>query len=290
MRLVILILPIFLAAPCLAAEPLSHVRIGFAAVVLSSNQTYLPEWKKYFEERIELSVEFRFPNSCKKTVNLLREGLLDIAWIGGYCYVKNMNSGYLQLLTVPVYRGEPRHRSYIIVHRDSPLKGIGDLKGRVFAFSEPDSNTGYAYPLSLLPERDGKPGPYFRHSFFTFNHAGTVQAVADKVAEGGAVDSYTWEFLASVRPEITKQTKIIESSPKFGFSPVIYRKDAQEDTVERVKAAFETMHRERVGKIILAELKLDEFRSYPPSLFRNTRQMLNKLQLPSVWTEVVAID
>lgn len=290
MRLVILLLSLLLATPSLTSGSQSSIRIGLAAVVRSSNQTYLPYWTKYLEEKIERSVEFRFLDSCKKVINLLQKGLVDFAWVGGYCYVKNTNTGNLKLMTVPVYRGEPHHRSYIIVHRDSSLTDIGDLKGGVFAFSDPDSNTGYAYPLTLLPKRYGKPEPYFRHSFFTFNHASTVQAVADQVADGGAVDSYVWEYLASVRPEVTRKTRIIGSSPKFGFSPVIYRKGVQEDTVEIVKAAFETMHREPTGKHVLAELKLDEFRSYPPRLFHSTRQILNRLQIPSAWTEVVAID
>ena len=290
MRLVILILSIFLAAPSLASGPRSPVRIGFAAVVPSSNQEYLLDWKKYLGEKLERSIEFRFLGSCKKVINHLQKRLVDFAWIGGYCYVKYVNAGNLQLMTVPVYRGEPHHRSYIIVHRDSSLSDIDNLKGRVFAFSDPDSNTGYAYPLTLLPKRDGKPEPYFRHSFFTFNHASTVQAIADQVADGGAVDSYVWEYLASVQPELTKKTRIISSSPKFGFSPVIYRKGVHEDTAKRLKAAFETMHRESTGKHVLAELRLDEFRSYPPRLFHSTRQILNRLQIRSAWTEVVAID
>lgn len=289
-RLAILILSTFIAAPGSASDSRSPVRIGLAAVVSPGNQAFLPDWKKYLEEKIERSVELRFLDSCKETIDLLQEGLVDFAWIGGFCYVKNTNSGDLQLMTVPVYRGEPLHRSYIIVHRDSLVTDIDDLKGGVFAFSDPDSNVGYAYPLSLLPERAGKPQPYFRHSFFTFNHAGTVQAVADQVADGGAVDSYVWEYLASVRPEMTKSTRIIGSSPNFGFSPVIYRTSVKEDTVTMVKTAFETMHREPAGKHILAELKLDEFRSYPPGLFHSTRQILNRLRIRSAWTEVVVID
>ncbi|MBA1333584.1 ABC transporter substrate-binding protein, partial [Candidatus Endoriftia persephone str. Guaymas] len=41
-----------------------------------------------------------------------------------------------------------------------------------------------------------RPETFFRQTFFTFNHAETVQAVSEQVADGGAVDSYIWEYLA----------------------------------------------------------------------------------------------
>jgi phosphonate transport system substrate-binding protein len=205
----------------------------------------------------------------------MQAGHVDFAWIGGYCFVKTMNLGYLKLMTVPVYRGEPRHRSFIIVHRDSTLTQVSDMRGGVFAFSDPDSITGFAYPLTLLPRRERNPSTYYRQAFFTFSHAKTVQAVAEQVADGGAVDSYVWEYLASHRPYVTTKTKIIQSSPGFGFPPLVSRTGVEVETVARIKEVFETMHRNSAGKSLLAELKLDEFRQYPSSLFNNTRKMMN---------------
>jgi phosphonate transport system substrate-binding protein len=220
----------------------------------------------------------------------MQAGHVDFAWIGGYCFVKTMNLGYLELMTVPVYRGEPYHRSFIIVHRDSPLTRVSDMRGGVFAFSDPDSNTGFAYPLTLIPRRERKPEAYFRQAFFTFSHAKTVQAVAEQVADAGAVDSYVWEYLASHRPDITIKTRIIRSSPSFAFPPLVSRTGIEVGTVARIKEVFETMHKDPAGKSLLAELKLDEFRQYPSSLFNNTRKMTNLIEARDAWPAAVVID
>lgn len=283
-----LLLICMMAAP--AAEHRPPIRIGLASVVLSGDEVYLQRWSQYLERKIGRSVEFKFLNSCRKAKDLLQAGRVDFAWIGGYCFVTTMDRGYLKLMTVPVYRGEPRHRSLIIVHQDSPLMRISDLRGQVFAFSDPDSNTGFAYALTLIPKGEGKPEVYFRQAFFTFSHAKTVQAVAAHVADAGAVDSYVWEYLASVRPDITKQTKIILRSPGFGFPPLVSRIGAEAQTVKRMKEVFETMHTDPDGKSLLAELKLDRFRQYPPSLFNSTRWMVNSVQARRTWLRALPID
>ncbi|MDA9982298.1 PhnD/SsuA/transferrin family substrate-binding protein [Gammaproteobacteria bacterium] len=275
--------------PAPAAEHPSPIRIGLASVVLTGEQPVLQRWRRYLQQNIGRIVEFKFLNSCRKVADLLQAGYVDFAWIGGYCFVKTMSLGYLKLMTVPVYRGEPRHRSLIIVHRDSPFKRVSDMRGGVFAFSDPDSNTGFAYPLTLIPRRERKPETYFRQAFFTFSHAKTVRAVAEQVADGGAVDSYVWEYLASQRPGITRKTRIIRSSPSFGFPPIVSRTGAEVETVARIKEVFETMHMNTAGKSILAELKLDEFRQYPSSLFNNTRKMMNLVPTNEAWPATVVI-
>lgn len=282
MRRVSLLLLLVWVMPGMAADS-PPVRIGLAAVVLTGGQAYLQRWGRYLEQKTGRSIEFNFLNSCRKVTDSMQAGEVDFAWIGGYCFVKSKSLGYLKLMTVPVYRGEPHHRSLIIVHRDSPLTRVGDLRGEVFAFSDPDSNTGFAYPLTLIPRRERNPSTYYQQTFFTYSHAKTVQAVAEQVADGGAVDSYIWEYLASHRPDITMKTRIIRSSASFGFPPLVSRAGVEAETVARIKAVFEAMHKNPAGKSLLAELNLDEFRQYPSSLFNNTRKMMNLVGTRDAW-------
>lgn len=273
-----------------AAEQQPSVRIALASVALTADQGYLHRWAPYLEQKIGRRVEFKFVNSCRKVTDLLQARHVDFAWIGGYCFVKAMDLGYLRLMTVPVYRGKPHHRSFIIVNRESALTRISDLRGRIFAFSDPDSNTGFAYPLTLIPRRERRPQAYFRQTFFTFSHAKTVRAVAAQVADAGAVDSYVWEYLASLRPDITKKTRIIVRSQNFGFSPLVSRIGVEVEMIAKMKEVFETMHFDPVGKSLLAKLKLDEFRQYPPSLFNSTRKMVNSVRAGDTWPGAIVLD
>lgn len=277
MRLIYILL-LFWIAPVYAANTEPPIRFGLTAVVLTENLRFLDQWSEYLGHKMGRKVEFVLRKSYRDVMDLLDSGSIEFAWICGYPYVQKRKPESLKLLTVPVYRGEPRYHSYIIVHHNSPYKRFSDLKEKIFAFSDPDSNSGFLYPLALMAEKGEKPETFFRQTFFTFNHAETVQAVSEQVADGGAVDSYIWEYLAVFRPDITKKTRIIKTSPGFGFPPIVFRLGVNTNTVKLMKNTLENMDEDLTGKTLLAQLKLDGFSHYPDSLFNEIRTMANTIQ------------
>ncbi|MES9855633.1 MAG: phosphate/phosphite/phosphonate ABC transporter substrate-binding protein [Sedimenticola sp.] len=277
MRLIFLLFFLH-TTPIYAAAPEPPIRFGLTAVVLTENLRFLDQWSQYLEYKIGRKVEFVQRRSYREVMDLLESDGIEFAWICGYPYVQKREPESLQLLTVPVYRGAPQYHSYIIVHHKSPYQNFADLKGRVFAFSDPDSNSGFLYPLAYMSEKGKKPAHFFRQTFFTFNHAETIQAVAEQVADGGAVDSYIWEYLAIFRPDITEKTRIIQKSPSFGFPPIVSRIGVNTNTVRLMKATLENMDKDPLGKQLLAQLKLDGFGNYSDSLFNEIRAMVNSVQ------------
>jgi len=276
-RLICLSLLLWIS-PVYASNTEPPIRFGLTAVILTENLRFLDQWSQYLEQKIDRKVEFVLRRSYREVMDLLDSGGIEFAWICGFPYVQTRKPKSLQLLTVPIYRGAPRYHSYIIVHHNSPYKRFSDLKGKVFAFSDPDSNSGFLYPLALMTTKGDKPETYFRQSFFTFNHAETVQAVAEQVADGGAVDSYIWEYLAIFRPDITVKTRIVRKSPSFGFPPIVSRLGVNANTVKLMKDTLENMDEDLVGKTLLERLKLDGFGHYPDSLFNEIRAMANTIQ------------
>jgi len=256
----------------------SPIRFGLTAVVLTENLRFLDQWSKYLSHKMGRKVEFVLRKSYRDVMDLLDSGGIEFAWICGYPYIQSREPETLQLLTVPVYRGEPRYHSYIIVHHDSGYKRFNDLKGKIFAFSDPDSNSGFLYPLTLIRGKKEKSDTFFRQTFFTFNHAETVQAVSEQVADGGAVDSYIWESLAVSRPDLTEKTRIIDRSPSFGFPPIVFRLGTNANTVQLMKDTLENMDNDTEGQKLLAQLKLDGFGHFPDSLFNEIRAMANRVQ------------
>ena len=277
MRSICLLL-LFLVIPVYAADNERPIRFGLTAVVVTENLRFLDHWSQYLEGEMGRKVELVMRKSYREVMDLLDSGSIDFAWICGFPYIQKRQPESLQLLSVPIYRGSPRYQSYIIVPASSSSQHFSDLKDRIFAFSDPDSNSGFLYPLSLLVEREANPETYFRQTFFTFNHAETVQAVAEQFADGGAVDSYIWEYLAVFRPELTEQTRIIKKSPRYGFPPIVSRLGVETHILKRMKNTLESMHQNPAGKSLLSQLKLDGFGDYPDSLFNGIRATANTIQ------------
>jgi phosphonate transport system substrate-binding protein len=266
-----------LARPLWAAEEERPVRFGLTAVVVRENLQFFERWRHYLEQRIGRPVRFVQRRSYREIMGLLQTGEIDFAWICGYPYVQKREPEFLELMAVPVFMGEPLYSSYIIVHRDNHATSLPDLKGKVFAYSDPDSNSGYLVPRYLLTGTGALPDSFYRLTFFTYNHAETVEAVANRVADGGAVDSYVWEFMAKTRPAVTERTKIIIRSQKFGFPPLVMRSGADQELKRRMQAAILGMREDIDGRALLGELSLDSFSQANPALFDSIRAVAQRM-------------
>jgi phosphonate transport system substrate-binding protein len=233
-------------------------RIGLTPVFLDDQVEFLNRWRRYLEQRLEAPVQFVQRASYREVTELVLRAELDLAWLCGYPYV--VNADRLRLLAIPLVEGRPLYRSYILVwDEDHGSQRLTDLDDRIFAFSDPLSNSGYLFPQYVLSMLGLRPEAFFRRTFFTWSHRHVVEAVAAGLAEAGAVDGFVWEMLARRRPEITRHTRVIERSPEYAFPPLVTSVLLAPDRHALLERVFLGMHEDAQGRELLAELGLSGF-------------------------------
>jgi phosphonate transport system substrate-binding protein len=265
------------ALPLLAqAQTNAAVRIGLSPVFLDDQLSFLNDWRDYLQGRIGRAVRFVQRGSYREIMDLLLDQKLDFAWICGYPYVRH--KAKLQLLAVPVSDGRPQYRSYLIVPAsDTQTGSILDLRGKVFAYSDPDSNSGFLYPRYALMQLKENPDRFFAKTFFTWAHRKIVEAVGSNLAQGGAVDSYVWDTLRIYHPELTERTRIVEKSPYFGHTPVVARDGVSRTEFDAMQEALLGMSQSAAGKDLLKRLNLDGFVTGEDALFDGIARMMRAL-------------
>jgi phosphonate transport system substrate-binding protein len=253
------------------------LQVGLTKVFLDDQVAFVRAWRRYLETRLGRPVQFVQRQTYREIVEPLRESRIDLAWICGYPYVRYRRE--LRLVAVPLFEGEPLYRSYLIVPAaDSATRSLDDLRGRVFAFSDPDSNSGHLYTRYELHRRNTTPAAFFARTFFTLAHRKVVEAVAAGVAHGGAVDGYVWETLARLRPELAARTRVVEKSPSFGHPPFVASAAAPATTLEAMQRILLGMAADDEGARLLRQLNLDGFVRGDPGLFDGIAGMMRALE------------
>ncbi|MEZ5591944.1 MAG: phosphate/phosphite/phosphonate ABC transporter substrate-binding protein [Gammaproteobacteria bacterium] len=256
-----------------AAAP---VRIGLTAVILTDRQSTLKAWSDYLQQQLQQPVQFLQRRTYYEIMQLLLEGKLDFAWVCGYPYVAQRDR--MRLTAVPLYQHQPLYQSYLIVPADDlQTRRISDLAGMVFAFSDPDSNSGYLAPQFQLREQGLNPAQVFRKTFFTWSHQDVVRAVAEGVAQGGAVDGYVWETLARLNPQLTAKTRVAARSPWYGFPPIVSSTDVSPALFAAMRQALLTMASNPQGQAVLTQLNLDGFTPGNDTLFDGIAAMAARI-------------
>lgn len=255
------------------------VRIGLTPVFLDDQMSFLNQWRRWLEVKLGRTVAFVQRGSYREVMDLIRAGKLDFAWVCGYPYVRHREE--LKLVAVPLWRGGPYYQSYLIVPADDTRTAtLADLRGKVFAYSDPDSNSGYLYPRYLLTAQGENPANFFSRSFFTWAHRKVVEAVGIALADGGAVDGYVWETLAESHPDLTRATRVIERSPLLGYPPFVARPDIPAAELTRFRAVLLEMSGDPEGMNLLHRLRLDGFTQGKPELFDEIARMAARVRSP----------
>jgi phosphonate transport system substrate-binding protein len=268
------------AMPLLPARAATGtLRVGLTPVFLDDQVSFLARWRAWLEQRLQRAVVFVQRGSYREVLDLIRGGKLDFAWVCGYPYVRYRHE--LRLVAVPLWRGRPYYQSYLIVPADDRKSAhLTDLRGRVFAYSDPDSNSGFLYPQYRLAQQGENPATFFSRSFFTWAHRKVVEAVGVGLADGGAVDGYVWETLAEFHPRLTGATRIIERSPDLGHPPFVARQDIPAAVLEQFRGALVGMPTDAEGAELLRLLRLDGFVAGQPSLFDEIARMAARVRRP----------
>lgn len=204
---------------------------------------------------------------------LMKEGLIDAAFVCSHPYVEGHRDFGMELLCVPMCFGKTEYCSYFIVHKDSPIQNLEELRGKVFAFSDPLSNTGRLIPAYTLTKMGETPDSFFRRHIFTYSHDNSIRSVAEKFVDGAAVDSLIWKYLKAEEPELTAQTRIIYKSSSCAIPPVVVSPGIVPQLKEELRSAFLNMHNDPRGREILKRILIDRFTVIEDSAYDSIRKM-----------------
>jgi len=255
------------------AAPAPRLRIGLTAVILADFAAFLSRWSQYLSPRLGCEVAFAARDSYQAIEDMLASGHVDAAWVCGYPYVQH--EAQWRLLAIPLYHGHPRYQSYLIRPKtvgEPTIRGWTDLRGKVFAYSDPLSNSGWLVAQEQLA-RAGI-GPHdLRRTFYAHGHRNVAEAVAAQLADAGSIDGYIWETMRAQRMSAALETEVVWKSPWHGFPPIVAPQSAMNPVIEALQRVLLAMPQDAEGRALLQALNLTGFMAGDPSVFDSIRKL-----------------
>ncbi len=276
---------------CLAGFPVSawadheahHLRIGIGASVLKLHPEAMPAWQGYLSARLKRPVEFVQRDTYRQMIDVVKHQEVEFAWLSTFPYAYMAQRGRVKLVVAPLTPDKgSSYAAYLLVPAtDTRTRSIEDLRGAVFAFTDPYSLTGYQVPrfwLRQMGERN--PKHFFRKTFFTHAHGNTIAAVASGLADGGMVDSYAWERALAREPALAGQLRIVTRSVDYGFPPIVSVPRVSARDVAALRTVLLAMAQDEEGQRLLKMVGLAGFEIADPRRYRNLAPILDSADKP----------
>jgi phosphonate transport system substrate-binding protein len=250
------------------------LRAGVASMITPvSAVKYYQQVVDYLGQKLGKPVEMVHRTTYDEIDVMLEEGKLDVAFICSSPYVLDQKKFGVELLVAPQVGGAVNYYSNIIVHKDSGIDSVEQLRDKSFVFVDPKSNTGRLYPAYLLAKRQESPESFFSSFLYSYSHNKSVEIVAKNRADGAAVDSIVYDFMVATDSPYAAQTKIIHRSPPFGIPPVVVPSGIDPSLKLAMRQIFLEMHADPLGKAILEEMRIEGFVEVPDSNYDPIRAM-----------------
>ena len=165
---------------------------------------------------------------------------VDVAYFGPKSYVEAAQRANAECFVMEVLEdGTKGYHGVIIARKDSPYKSVTDLKGKTWAFTDPNSTSGTLVPtVYFVKDLKIDPDKYFSKVIYSGSHEASILAV-----KGGKIEAASTNDLDIDRGEgkfwnKDKDFKVLWTSKLIPGSNMAYRKDLPESLKKALKDAF----------------------------------------------------
>lgn len=200
----------------------------------------------YMKKKLGTDVEIYTAGNYDGVIQALAADQIEFAILGSSAYAAaytETNGGVVPLLTEQQNDGSTGYFSVIMTRCDSGLDSIEKLKGKVLAFADPDSTSGYAVPYYNLVQQGYDPKTYFSATPFSGSHEAGVQGVVNKQFDAAATNILN-DTSGVPQKMIDKgmikagEACIIWRSPEITGGPVTARANLPQPMMDEFKAAM----------------------------------------------------
>jgi phosphonate transport system substrate-binding protein len=240
-----------LATPALAQE-IKEFNIGIlggenAQDRLTSNECF----RAKIEEALGVPVKLFTPADYDGVIQGLLGGTLDYAWLGASAYAKIYLTDPEAVevkLTKQNVDGSTGYYSIGFTRKDTGITSIEDAKGKVFAFADPNSTSGYLVPGAELAGKFGPLEEFFSEVKMSGGHEQTIVGVANGDFDAGvswADGLGNWEdgynsgaFRKAADAGLVDMNNLVEiwRSAMIPEGPMVVRKALPQDVKDKVTA------------------------------------------------------
>jgi phosphonate transport system substrate-binding protein len=222
--------------------------LNFGIISTESSQNLRTIWNPFLEDmgkKLGVKVKAFFAPDYAGIIEGMRFNKVDVAWYGNKSAMEAVDraGGEIFAQTVDI-EGNPGYWSLLVTHKDSKINSVDDMlknaKDLTFGNGDPNSTSGFLVPsYYVFAKNNVDPKKAFKR-VLNSNHQTNLLAAANKQVDVATNNTENYRRLEVTHPDKVKNIKIIWKSPLIPSDPIVWRKNLDEGTKNRIYDFFMT--------------------------------------------------
>ncbi len=238
----------------------------------------------YLSEKTGYHFKVAVPTSYASVIEALGTDETDIAWLATFAYILANEKFGAEVALTTVRNGLEHYRGQFLARADSDIESIEDIEGKIIAYTDAASTSGYLYPSAILAEKGIKP----KDMMYAGGHPQAILAVyqgnADVACtfwsppdENGNVRDARRAVLETY-PDVVEKIKIVGFTDWIPNDTVTFRKNFPAEMREQiVQCLLDFAASEEGHETLVTLLDIDNFIRADDSDYDVVRKTLNIL-------------
>lgn len=266
------------AAPAAAQKP---AEINFGIISTESTQNLKQDWGVLLEDmqrKIGVKVNAFFAPDYAGIIEAQRFNKVQVAWYGNKSGMEAADRANAEVFAQQLAEdGSVGYWSYLIVHKDSPIASIEDVKKHAksltLGYGDPNSTSGFLVPGYYAMAQNGLDPKTSFKLMRSANHETNLISVASKQVDLATNNNESLEKFSRRNPDKAKDIKVIWKSPLIPSDPMMYRKDLSPELKAGIKDFFVTYGGNEREKAALKKIGIGGFRASDDNQLLPIRQL-----------------
>ncbi|TLD97610.1 phosphonate ABC transporter substrate-binding protein [Helicobacter jaachi] len=215
--------------------------LNFAVIPVAGSSSMEAMWGpvvKRLEKDLGMKVNLKFVNDYAGVITAMQYNHVQLAYFGPESYVQAALRANAEVLATEVNtQGIAGYHSIIITKKDSKLTTLEQLKGKTFAFTDPNSTSGTLVPSVYFKKIGIDPQKYFSKVIYSGGHEASILSVKAGRLDGAATNDL--DFQKGIGKGWKKDDfNVIWTSDLIVGAAIAARKDLPQDLKDKIQNTF----------------------------------------------------
>ncbi len=228
---------------CAAVFPAQAQDVSFGIISTESQTNLKGSWGPLLDDmrRVTgLNVKAFFASDYNGIIEAQRFNKVQFAWYGNQSAIDAVDRANSEVFVQTLAgEGAPGYWSLLVVHKDSPLKSLEDVKKNAktlsLGFGDPKSTSGTLVPGYYAFQQNGiNPMTDFK-AIIRSNHETNLLAVATRQVDVATNNNESLERLRKTQPERAAMVREIWRSPLIASDPLVWRNDLSPEIKQKIR-------------------------------------------------------
>ncbi|MCB5247587.1 MAG: phosphate/phosphite/phosphonate ABC transporter substrate-binding protein [Candidatus Cloacimonetes bacterium] len=227
-----------------------------ASTVVTSGEA-IADW---LQEETGYHFKVAVPTSYAAVIEAIGSYQADVAWLATFAYVLAEEKYDAEVKFMTVRNGLNKYCGQFVTRADSGIDSLAQIAGKVVAYTDAASTSGYIYPHAILKREGIEPAKYT----FAGGHPQAISAVYNGTADVGCTywsppdpsgkPKDAREKLLETYPDVFSKIKVIALTDSIPNDTVTFRRGLPAEVESKLVEALEKFSQSEDGRKVLREL------------------------------------